>query len=60
MLKLNIMNENLELRDYFAAQAMTALISALATPEGYENSTQESLVIESYEIADTMLKHRSI
>jgi hypothetical protein len=47
------------LRDKFAAQAMNALVNKLASVDGYENCTIESLSKESYEIADTMLKFRS-
>lgn len=47
-----------ELLDHFAGLAIQGLISSLANPMGYDNTTIDGIAIESYEIADAMLKAR--
>lgn len=48
----NNRSEGMELRDYFAAQAMQAVITKYGL--GYENGH----AIKAYEIADLMMKAR--
>lgn len=48
--------ENLTLRDYFAAQAMSALVEGLVADEAQETLVQ--LASDAYAIADAMLAER--
>lgn len=48
-------NQGMSLRDYFAAQAMTAIMSS---KELYEYMTTEMIASEAYEQADAMLEER--
>ena len=47
------------LRDYFAAKAVTAVISAIMKDEGH-NWTSKDFAREAYEIADSMLAAREV
>lgn len=50
------MNENISLRDYFAAQAMQALRSDKHL--GYKDDTQAFIAERAYAMADEMMKAR--
>lgn len=50
------MNENISLRDYFAARAMQALRSEENL--GYKDETQAFLAERAYAMADEMMKAR--
>ena len=49
---LTASSEGMDLRDYFAAKAMQALL-------GYEESTLENDAEVAYQMADAMMKERS-
>ena len=51
------------LRDYFAARAMTACYAeycAHANVQGYEEGWKVGVALDSYEMADAMLKAREV
>lgn len=48
-------NQGMSLRDYFAAQAMEAIMSS---KELYEYMTTEMIAIDAYDYADAMLERR--
>lgn len=51
------------LRDYFAARAMTACYAeycAHANVQGYEEDWKMGVALDSYEMADAMLKAREV
>ena len=51
------------LRDYFAARAMTACYAeycAHANVQGYEKDWKMGVALDSYEMADAMLKAREV
>ena len=53
----------MELRDYFAAKAMTACYAeycAHANVQGYEEGWKVGVALDSYEMADAMLKAREV
>lgn len=49
----------LSIRDYFAGQALNALISGNATVRGGGDATPQDYPRWAYELADAMLKERS-
>ena len=48
-------NAGMTLRDYFAAKAMQGMFASSLVPQ---NVTNDEIAIESYKIADAMLKAR--
>ena len=52
--------KNISLRDYFAAKAMQALISASANEYGDVEYADTVVAKSAYEMADVMLKARTI
>ena len=53
----------MELRDYFAARAMTACYAeycAHANVQGYEEDWKMGVALDSYAMADAMLKAREV
>lgn len=57
--QIKIHSEGMTLRDYFAAKAITGLVSA-TNQEGTWTATEcaEEIALESYKIADAMLRQR--
>ena len=56
---MNIFNEtNIDLRDYFAANAMQVLLKRKFDENSNESFQIEMLTIDAYEIADAMIKAR--
>ena len=56
-------HEGMTLRDYFAARAMTACYAeycAHANVQGYEEGWKVGVALDSYEMADAMLKAREV
>ena len=50
-----VLNEGMELRDYFAAKAMQGMLAACT---GWSDAYQEHMARTSYRMADEMLKAR--
>ena len=56
-------SEGMSLRDYFAARAMTACYAeycAHANVQGYEEDWKMGVALDSYAMADAMLKAREV